>query len=813
MHRATHSTILATAACLALAHHTLATWSIVVVNKQTGEVGVACATCLEGFDLLQGTPVMVVGRGGASAQSSVDVGGYNRTILRNQILQNVNPSTILVNVRAGDSNANGRQYGVATTRAAVASATYTGPLAAQWAGGVTGQFSTPQGDFAYAVQGNILTGANVVNDARDALINTPGALPERLMAAMEAARSGGGDGRCSCSPGAPTSCGSPPPAPFKSAHVGYMIIGRAGDLDAGLAAYRAGMSPLGVAVGDLNLDGSMDVVSANNGSSNVSIFRNSITSPDRFLRLNTPTTSVFSGGPRGIVLRDVTGDNRPDAFVTAFSGNQVVVKPATTAGSFGAAEQATVGNGPINLILADIVGTAMPEIITANFLGGSVSVVPINSALPTGITLGAPTTVATGGQPIALAAADIDGDADLDIVVADFGNARLVPLINSAGVLLPAANIPLASGAGDVVAADFDSDGDTDLAAACQTDGSIFLIHNNSGVLTPTRVPMTFPPTKLRVGDLNNDGAADLAVLGSNAFATYLSQGGVLSNLVEYPGPPDTQSHVWSALDLADMDRDGDLDMVVTQNVSPGGVAMMENLGGTAGRTVGTFRAGVGQALGDYYLNLNVPNAQTGDPDPVATLHEQFNAWRASLVGVPDALQSAAAIDRAIIEPACPGTLTVTLRDWQGTLVTPPLNVAAAHEGPGTALLTFGSATQSAPGVYTLPLSVQNLPASGEESVQVTVTGFGLARPIVLMPTTRVRALRTSLTDIDFNNDTLFPDTADIESFLCVFAGGTCGCDPVLHCDSIDFNQDNIFPDALDLTDFLEVFAGRGCGG
>jgi hypothetical protein len=46
---------------------------------------------------------------------------------------------------------------------------------------------------------------------------------------MEAARAWGGDGRCSCSNSQPTSCGVPPPEPFKSAHVGFVLLARLGD--------------------------------------------------------------------------------------------------------------------------------------------------------------------------------------------------------------------------------------------------------------------------------------------------------------------------------------------------------------------------------------------------------------------------------------------------------------------------------------------------------------------------------------------------------------------------------------------------------
>ena len=41
-----------------------ATWSIVAVNKRTGEVCIASATCIPRVDLTEWTPVILVGRGG-----------------------------------------------------------------------------------------------------------------------------------------------------------------------------------------------------------------------------------------------------------------------------------------------------------------------------------------------------------------------------------------------------------------------------------------------------------------------------------------------------------------------------------------------------------------------------------------------------------------------------------------------------------------------------------------------------------------------------------------------------------------------------
>ncbi len=61
---------------------------------------------------------------------------------------------------------------------------------------------------------------------------------------------------------------------------------------------------------------------------------------------------------------------------------------------------------------------------------------------------------------------------------------------------------------------------------------------------------------------------------------------------------------------------------------------------------------------------------------------------------------------------------------------------------------------------------------------------------------------------IDFNNDGLFPDTADIDDFLSVFSGGPCSTGT---CGDIDFNNDGLFPDTLDIDSLLSVFSGGAC--
>src|SRR5262245_21202165 len=201
-----------------------ATWSILIIDLATGEVAIGIATCLTGFDLRPETVVVVPGFGVAAAQSFVGPLSL-RELIRQQLLIGTPAAQILAMLAAADPGHQSRQYGIASVTGGTI--TFTGNAAGPWAGGLTGQTGT----LVYTVQGNVLTGAPVIQAAEQAILNTAGTIGDKLMAAMEAARSMGGDGRCSCSASNPTGCGSPPASFTKSAHIGLMITSRPGDLD------------------------------------------------------------------------------------------------------------------------------------------------------------------------------------------------------------------------------------------------------------------------------------------------------------------------------------------------------------------------------------------------------------------------------------------------------------------------------------------------------------------------------------------------------------------------------------------------------
>jgi hypothetical protein len=199
-----------------------ATWSIVVVDRRTGEVAVGAATCIARINLATGLATLVPGVGAGVVQasgSSADLVPMTQG-LRRRLL----PADILELVQDAEPTPRVLQTGIVSFYPG-APVTFTGRAVGRAKAGVVGEV----GDLAYAIQGNVLSGEVVVRAAESALLGTPGDLSQKLLAAMQAARDMGGDGRCSCDFSDPIGCGAPPDDFDKSAHVGFLLVTRVGD--------------------------------------------------------------------------------------------------------------------------------------------------------------------------------------------------------------------------------------------------------------------------------------------------------------------------------------------------------------------------------------------------------------------------------------------------------------------------------------------------------------------------------------------------------------------------------------------------------
>src|SRR6476660_6633162 len=185
----------ALAALLAIPSSAFATWSVGAVDRSTGRVVIASATCVNLDDqFLPGVQAVVVpGKGVAACQASVDGTHQNQMLVFRELQKGTDPKAI-IEMLSADPAFQSRQFGIVDLQGRRAG--HSGVTNGFVAQDVQGQ--VPGTEVFYSIQGNILRPGTVVPNAVQAFLNTKGAITDRVMAAMEAADGSGGDSRCTC---------------------------------------------------------------------------------------------------------------------------------------------------------------------------------------------------------------------------------------------------------------------------------------------------------------------------------------------------------------------------------------------------------------------------------------------------------------------------------------------------------------------------------------------------------------------------------------------------------------------------------------
>ena len=213
--------ILLLVSCLAVPSTASATWSVIAVDRNTGRVVIASATCVNGADdFLKGVQAVVVpGKGVAACQAAVDNTHQNQMLVFQELQKGTDPKRI-IELLAQDPAYQGRQFGIVDLQGRRAG--HSGLTNGYVSQDIQGQ--VPGTDIFYSIQGNILRPGLVVPNAVQAFLAATGAITDRVMAAMEAADGSGGDSRCTCPPW-PTDGTRPNiPCDGKTAHVAYILM-------------------------------------------------------------------------------------------------------------------------------------------------------------------------------------------------------------------------------------------------------------------------------------------------------------------------------------------------------------------------------------------------------------------------------------------------------------------------------------------------------------------------------------------------------------------------------------------------------------
>jgi hypothetical protein len=351
-----------------------------------------------------------------------------------------------------------------------------------------------------------------------------------------------------------------------------------------------------VALGDVDDDQDLDVVTGN--SSQDAVYLNTGTGVFAYGPMDCSDPDIACFGPSGggwtssVVLGDMDGDSDLDVAM-GMVGQQSALYLNDGSGGFDwpGAERpfALVWEWTTSLALGDVDGDGDLDVAIGNSgtWSGGPNAVYLNdgaASLSDGIDFG------TGADYTrSVAAADVDGDGDLDLAVANSG-PNIVYLNDGASDLSTAGTF--GTGGDDtrsVAVGDMDGDGMLDLVVG-NTPVPMGLIGQNALYVNDATGQFAWPGSArdfgppssttfaVAVGDVDGDGDLDIAA-GNNSEpnVVYLNNGGgsFYTGTLDCAAPPTnarcfgTGSDATYSLAMGDIDGDGDLDIAAGNNSEP----------------------------------------------------------------------------------------------------------------------------------------------------------------------------------------------------------------------------------------------------
>jgi hypothetical protein len=341
----------------------------------------------------------------------------------------------------------------------------------------------------------------------------------------------------------------PPPAITFAPGVGYPVI-HASDLTAA----------------DLDGDGNSDVFGGEERGFVFILYGNA----DGTFR---PAVVIPSGQVQGsnvhqVLPADLNGDGRPELVVTLPDESVLALHPNLGGRRFGPPVRIPGGAFCNGVAAADFNRDGRIDLATDNYTAGTMSVM-INLG---GGSFAAPVsygTLPSGSQPSKITTADFNRDGWSDLAMSAYSPSRIFVYLNDrAGRFLPANaySVGSTSSCDQVITADFNQDGNPDLAAAnTSVNGSVQVLFgrgDGSFVVRPG-ASAGDTPTLIQAGDLNGDGAPDVAVpnFRKNYFGAMQNDGaGTLGSAVSH-GSGVLRDVI--SLAVADFNNDGAADVAV----------------------------------------------------------------------------------------------------------------------------------------------------------------------------------------------------------------------------------------------------------
>ena len=179
---------------------------------------------------------------------------------------------------------------------------------------------------------------------------------------------------------------------------------------------------------------------------------------------------------------------------------------------------------------------------------------------------------------------DLDGDGDLDLAALDLHPGKVdVRLNNGQGIFTATASLLVDADPGCLRLADYDNDGDLDVLTA-NSYGKVSLLPNDGNGRFPSRTDVTLLAFRninnMVVGDVNGDGNLDLITNNSTIngiLGVHLGDG--LGGFAPPTAIGNVDVYDVYIMTLADIDADGDFDLMLGGTDTGGGLVLLRNDG------------------------------------------------------------------------------------------------------------------------------------------------------------------------------------------------------------------------------------------
>lgn len=314
-----------------------------------------------------------------------------------------------------------------------------------------------------------------------------------------------------------------------------------------------GYQPDALAVADVNGDGKLDLVVANNCSDdgcNAGSVAVLLGYGDGTFQAAT-TFPQAGTGPNWIAVGDVNGDGKLDLMVldacsnpnNQFCGSNVAVFLGNGDGTFQPAVTFDTGPGALlmGLAVADVNGDGkLDALVGSSGNGFGVTTGSVGVFLGNGDgTFQNPVSYSSGAyEANSMAVADVNGDSKLDLLVANSVGCGAAPgpdpclsvlLGNGDGTFQNAAIFDSVPGSNSIHAADINADGRLDAVLAGGSPLSAML-GNGNGTFQAATVFGSGQSGLSSVADVNRDGKPDFIALAQSAVSIVLNTSPLVTN-------------------------------------------------------------------------------------------------------------------------------------------------------------------------------------------------------------------------------------------------------------------------------------------